>query len=169
MRILGIDPGSNVTGFGVIDSDGRMSRHVASGVVRVRGETLAERLGCIFDEIGRVVADHGPDCMAVEEVFVARNAASALKLGQARGAAICAGARAGLPFSAYAPTAVKQALVGTGRADKGQVQHMVKMLLGLREAMVADASDALAVAICHAHTHAMLARTANAVAIGGRR
>jgi len=167
MRILGIDPGSNVTGFGVIDSDGRQSRHVASGVIRVRGETLAERLGFIFAAVEQVVADHAPECMAVEEIFMARNAASALKLGQARGAAICAGARAGLPFSAYAATTVKQALVGTGRADKEQVQHMVRLLLGLREAMVTDASDALAVAICHAHTSAMNSRTAGAAAIGG--
>ena len=164
MRILGIDPGSNVTGFGVIDSDGRKSRHVASGVIRVRGETLGARLGFIFAQVEQIVADHAPDCMAVEEVFVSRNAVSALKLGQARGAVICAGARAGLAVSAYAPTTVKQALVGTGRADKAQVQHMVKMLLGLREAMVMDASDALAVAICHAHHRATALRLAGALA-----
>lgn len=167
MRILGIDPGSTVTGYGVVDSDGRRSRHVANGAIRVRGETLAERLGYIFAAVEEVVADHAPDCMAVEEVFVARSASSALKLGQARGAAICAGARAGLPFAAYAPTAIKQALVGTGRADKDQVQHMVRMLLGLREPLAADASDALAVAICHAHTTSTLGRTV--AAIGGRR
>ena len=153
-RILGIDPGSRVTGYGVIESDGVRSVHIASGCIRVEGESLADRLGMIFREVGAVAASHSPVEMAIEQVFMSRNADSALKLGQARGAAICAGVMADLPVAEYTPRAIKQAVVGTGGADKEQVQHMVRMLLGLRESLASDQADALAVALCHAHAAA---------------
>ncbi len=171
-RILGIDPGSRITGYGVIDSDGRVSRHVASGCVRVQGETLADKLGMIFRELSAVVEEHRPEEMAIENVFVARNADSALKLGQARGAAICAGVMASLSVAEYTPRAVKLAIVGTGGADKAQVEHMVRMLLGLSTRLQADSADALAVALCHAHTSTTLAqlpRTVRPKALQGKR
>lgn len=152
MRILGIDPGSRVTGYGVIDSDGRSSRHVASGCIRLGGDDLPARLGRIFEEVGLLVREHAPEVLAVEQVFVARNAASALILGHARGAAITAGVQAGLEVFEYTPRAIKQAVVGSGAADKAQVQHMMRMLLGMANALASDAADALAVALCHAHT-----------------
>ena len=152
MRILGIDPGSNRTGYALIDSDGRHSRHLASGHIRVRGEGLPERLGCIFREVAALIEEHAPQQMAIETGFVSKSAQSALKLGQARGAAICAGVMAGLPVHEYGPREVKLAVVGTGAADKAQVQHMVGMLLGLHQDLQADQADALAIALCHAHT-----------------
>ena len=159
MRILGIDPGSLVTGFGIIDSDGRRSIHVDSGCIRVKGADLVVRLGLIFDQVAALVETHDPDVLSIEQVFVSRNAASALKLGQARGAAICAGVQGGLPVVEYSPTAIKQAVVGTGSASKEQVQHMITVILGLKVApSSSDAADALAVALCHAHTQATVAR-----------
>ncbi len=166
-RILGIDPGSRVTGYGIIDSDGRASRHVASGCIRVSG-ALPERLGEIFREVAALVEAHAPEHMAIESVFVSRNVDSALKLGQARGAAICAGVMAALPVAEYTPREIKLAVVGTGGADKEQIQHMVRMILNLREPPQADAADALAVALCHAHTDATLARIPGA-GVGRRR
>ncbi|WP_456445224.1 crossover junction endodeoxyribonuclease RuvC [Thiolapillus sp.] len=153
MRILGIDPGSRVTGFGVIDSDGRQSRHVFSGCIRTSSKDFSARLGEIFNGIQQVLQDHGPEQVAVEQVFMAANAASALKLGHARGAAITAAVVAQLPVHEYTPRAVKLALVGTGAAEKEQVQHMIRLILGLQQPMGLDESDALAVALCHAHTH----------------
>jgi len=152
LRILGIDPGSRVTGFGVIDSDGRQSRHVCSGCIRTESKDFSARLGEIYLGIQSVVNDHGPEEVAVEQVFMAANAASALKLGHARGAAVTAAVVAGLPVFEYTPRAVKQALVGTGAAEKEQVQHMIRLLLGARQRMSLDESDALAVALCHAHS-----------------
>ena len=166
-RILGIDPGSRVTGYGVIDSDGRKSVHVASGCISIKGGELPERLGEIYRGVASVIAEYGPVEMAVEEVFVSKNVASALKLGQARAAAICAGIAAGLGVSEYTPRMIKQALVGTGGADKGQVEHMVKLILGLHATLAPDQADALAVAISHAHTHTT--RNKLTQAIGGRR
>jgi len=157
-RILGIDPGSRVTGYGILDSDGVQSRHVASGCIQLGSEEMALRLGRIFSEVRELVDRYGPAELAVEQVFVAKNAASALKLGQARGAAICAAVSAGLGVSEYAPRAVKQAVVGTGRAEKVQVQHMVRLILNLEAEPAADAADALAVALAHAHASATLAR-----------
>lgn len=151
-RILGIDPGSRVTGYGLIDGDAGRPVLVAHGCIRQpEGEPFPERLARIFAEVTAVIQAHDPAEMAIEDVFVSRNAASALKLGQARGAAICAGAAAGLPVAEYTPARVKQALVGRGGADKRQVAHMVGMLMGVREPLQADAADALAVAICHLH------------------
>lgn len=164
-RILGIDPGSRVTGFGVIDSDGRRSVHVAHGAIAVGAGELPERLGRIFARVLEVVETHQPAVLAIEDVFMARNAASALKLGQARGAAICAGVTRGLAVSEYSPREIKQAVVGTGAADKAQIQHMIRALLGLRGPVPADAADALAVALCHAHTASSIARIGRA---GGR-
>ncbi len=157
-RILGIDPGSRVTGFGVIDSEGSQSAYVASGCVRIKADALGERLRVIFEGITEVVRNHDPDHIAVEQVFVRRNPGSALKLGQARGAALVAAVRASLPIFEYSPAQVKQAITGKGNADKGQIQHMVRLLLRLSESPPQDAADALAVALCHSHTRQTLAR-----------
>lgn len=158
MRILGIDPGSRVTGFGIIDSDGSRSRHVASGCVRTAGDDLPARLGEIYRELHAVIAAHGPQQVAVEQVFMARNASAALKLGQARGAAIVAAVDHRLPVYEYSAREVKQALVGKGSAEKEQVQYMVQLLLGLQGGMPLDESDALAIALCHAHNQVSRAR-----------
>lgn len=150
-RILGIDPGSRVTGYGIVDQDGQRIQYVASGCIRTRSDALAERLGVIFEGVTRIIAEFQPGELAIERVFLNKNADSALKLGQARGAAICAGVQQGLPVDEYAAREIKQAIVGTGAADKAQVQHMIRVLLGLRAAPPSDAADALGVAICHGH------------------
>ena len=151
MRILGIDPGSRLTGYGVIDTTATGFRYVASGSIKVLGDYFPDRLKQIFDGIITVVQLYHPDCAAIEQVFMHKNADSALKLGQARGAAICAAQSTNLSVAEYAARQVKQALVGKGSADKLQVQHMVKILLNVQGQMQIDASDALGVAICHAH------------------
>lgn len=159
-RIIGIDPGSRITGIGIIEVDalGR-SRHLFhQALVIPASAEFAPRLKCIFDGVLAVLDEHQPDDAAVERVFMARNADSALKLGQARGAAICALVSRGLAVSEYAATEVKRAVVGTGRADKTQVQHMISVLLGLAEKPQADAADALGVALAHAHTRATTQR-----------
>lgn len=151
-RILGIDPGSRITGYGVIEETTRgSSRYIASGSIRIKADSFPERLKQIFDGITEVVALYQPTEMAIEQVFMHKNADSALKLGQARGAAICASMVADLPVSEYAARQVKQALVGKGGADKAQVQHMVKILLCLQGELQEDASDALGIALCHSH------------------
>ena len=132
------------------------NRHVASGCIRLSGGDVASRLCRIVDELREVLERHAPSELAIERVFVSRNAASALKLGQARGAALVA--FPGIPVFEYAATRVKQATTGNGNATKRQVQHMVRLLLALPEAPQADAADALAVALCHAHSRDMLAR-----------
>lgn len=159
-RILGIDPGSRVTGYGVVDSDGRSTRYVASGCIRAPTGELSPRLEIIFAEIRQVVEAYHPCQVAVEKVFVHRNADSALKLGQARGAAICATFGSETELFEYAPRAIKQSIVGRGGAAKHQVQHMVKALLGLDELPAPDEADALAVAICHAHSQLVSQRVA---------
>ncbi len=158
-RILGIDPGSRITGYGVIDSDGRRSRRCSSGCIRTTGDDFNDRLGQIFAGILAVIEAERPDQVAVEQVFVAKNAASALKLGHARGAAITAAVSLSLPVFEYSPREVKQALVGSGAAEKEQVQHMVRLILSLQGRMGLDESDALGIALCHAHSHATLSRT----------
>lgn len=171
-RILGIDPGSRVTGWGFIDSDGRSSRYVASGQIHTAGADLPVRLRQIYDSLRALVAEHAPAEVAVESVFMHRNADSALKLGQARAAAICATFGEGVEVFEYAARAVKQAVVGTGAAEKGQVAHMVGVLLARREPLLADEADALAVALCHAHTRALVldpGRGARTVLAGFRR
>ena len=152
--ILGIDPGSRVTGYGVIETDGVRSRHLASGCIRTTAGDFPARLGEIFHGVREVLVEWQPQQVAVEQVFVSRNAASALKLGQARGAAISAIVTLDLQVFEYTPAAVKQGLVGNGRAEKEQVQHMVRVILGMQGKMALDESDALAVALCHAHGHA---------------
>lgn len=158
IRILGIDPGSRITGFGIIDSDGRRSVHVASGCIRAADSGLPARLQVIYRGVQALMAQYRPAAVAVEQVFMARNADSALKLGQARSAAICATFDVGAEVFEYAARAVKQAVVGIGHADKAQVSHMVAVLLNHREALQVDASDALAVALCHAHTRPLTAQ-----------
>lgn len=155
-RILGIDPGSRFTGFGVIDSDGRNSRYVTSGFIRVSGDTWAERLGVIFQSVTELVHTHQPHEMSIEKVFMHRNADSALKLGQARGAAICAVITHDIPVHEYTPAEIKQSVVGKGNAAKEQVQHMVRVLLNLPGNPQADAADALAAALCHGNTRQTL-------------
>ncbi|MGB5541403.1 MAG: crossover junction endodeoxyribonuclease RuvC [Gammaproteobacteria bacterium] len=150
-RILGIDPGSRVTGYGIVDQDGQRLAYVASGCIRVRGDTLAERLGIILSGVGDIIGEYRPDEMAIECVFISRNADSALKLGQARGAAICAAVQQDIPVDEYAARAIKQAVTGTGAATKEQVQHMICVLLALRGKPPSDAADALGIAVCHGH------------------
>lgn len=150
-RILGIDPGSRITGYAVIDDTGQGMRYVSSGCIRIEADYFPDRLKKIFDGVSEVVAEFRPTQMAIEQVFMHRNADSALKLGQARGAAICAGQNQGLAVFEYAARQVKQALVGKGNAEKQQVQHMVKILLGLQGNLQIDASDALGICLCHAH------------------
>ncbi|MEN8214029.1 MAG: crossover junction endodeoxyribonuclease RuvC [Pseudomonadota bacterium] len=150
-RIIGIDPGSRYTGFGVIDSDGRNSEHVVSGRIRTGKEEFTTRLGMIHRGIAEIITEYRPLEAAVEQVFMARNPNSALKLGQARGAAISALVVAGLSVAEYTPRLVKQAVVGTGTAEKGQVGHMVRVMLNISEPLSEDQGDALAVALCHAH------------------
>jgi len=159
-RILGIDPGSQRTGVGIIDSDGAgKTQHVFHTALHLLdNENFAQRLKQIFLELSAIVEEHRPDEVAIERVFMAKNADSALKLGQARGAAICAVVSRGLDVTEYAAKEVKQAVVGTGSGDKTQVQHMVGILLNLPGKLQADAADALAVALAHAHTRASLAR-----------
>jgi len=152
MRVLGIDPGSLVTGFGLVDGTGEQLRHVVHGTVRPRrGATLAARLATLHDEMLRVAVDHTPDVAVVEQVFVAASPRSALVLGQARGAILAAVGRAGLSVHELAPREVKKAVVGTGSATKAQVQAMVADLLQLERRPASDAAEALACAICHAN------------------
>lgn len=152
MRILGIDPGSRITGYGIIEVEGDRARLVAQGVIKTGAGEFAGRLGAIFEGLQALIESWRPTEVAIENVFVSRNASSALKLGQARGAAVCAAIAQGLPVAEYSPRSVKQAIVGRGGADKVQVQHMVSVLLRLQERPAEDAADALAVALCHQHT-----------------
>jgi crossover junction endodeoxyribonuclease RuvC len=151
-RILGIDPGSRNTGFGVIDTDGQRSVRIASGCIRVGQHPWPERLGMIFDQIAALVAAHAPHEMAVEQLIFARDPTAALKIGQARGAVLCAGLKGGVTVHEYSAKSVKLAVVGSGGAEKGQVQHMVRILLALDEQPGEDEADALAIALCHAHS-----------------
>jgi crossover junction endodeoxyribonuclease RuvC len=157
--ILGIDPGSRKTGYGLIQQQGQRLSYCASGVIRPPVDApLSERLKVIFDGISQIIASHAPAQFAIEQIFMAKNASSALKLGQARGVALLAAACAGLTVYEYEARKVKQAVVGTGAADKTQVQHMVKSLLKLVASPQEDAADALAVAICHANSFHLTAR-----------
>jgi crossover junction endodeoxyribonuclease RuvC len=150
-RILGIDPGSRVTGYGLVDQHGQRISYVASGCIRTRSTGLAERLGEIFAGVSHIIAEYRPDELAIERVFLNKNADSALKLGQARGAALCAAVQHEIPVDEYAAREIKQAVVGTGGATKEQVQHMMRALLVLQRSPPSDAADALAVAVCHGH------------------
>ena len=150
-RILGIDPGLRRTGFGIIEVRGQTLTYITSGLVRVPPGDLPDRLKAILDCLGQVIVSHAPVQAAIEKVFVNVNPQSTLLLGQARGTAICAAVLHNLPVSEYTALQVKQAVVGNGHAKKEQVQEMVKRLLNLPAAPQADAADALACAICHAH------------------
>lgn len=163
-RILGIDPGSRITGYGVVETTPYGVRYIASGCIRVQAEDFPSRLKRIFDGVTEIIALYQPEQMAIEQVFMHKNADSALKLGQARGAAICATLNQGLPVSEYAARQVKQALVGKGSADKIQVQHMVKILLRIQGEMQIDASDALAISLCHHHYQQTAERLRKAMA-----
>jgi crossover junction endodeoxyribonuclease RuvC len=154
VRILGIDPGSQVTGFGVVDTVANRTTVVEWGSIRLEGEH-SDRLRSIFTALGQIVREYRPAEIAIERVFLSRNADSALKLGQARAAAICATFEANVPIYEYSARHIKKAVVGSGGAEKDQVQRMVQMILGVREAIAADAADALAAAICHANERAL--------------
>ena len=161
--ILGIDPGSRKTGFGIINYVSGRSEYITSGVIRLPGGELPERLRIIFDSVTELVDLHCPQELAIEQVFMAKSAGSALKLGQARGAAIVACATRDMPVAEYSARQIKQSVVGTGAADKAQVQHMVKILLNLSGKIQIDTSDALAVALSHAHNGAYNAKIAKAL------
>ncbi len=160
MRILGIDPGSRTAGYGLIDVAGESLHFVACGVIKVNpAQPFGARLLEIHTGIAEVIAGHSPQEAAIEEVFMAKNAGSALKLGHARGVLMLAALQAGLPLAEYSPRQIKQAAAGYGNADKAQMQHMVRVLLALDRAPSADAADALAVAICHANHRRFAAET----------
>ena len=163
-RVLGLDPGSQRTGYGIIDCRGSAERHVASGCVDVVGHDMVERLQRIYAAVIALVAEHRPDSVAIERVFVHRNPDSALKLGQARGVALCAAASLGASVHEYAPRAIKMAVTGYGAAAKPQVAQMVRTLLLLETRLAADAADALAAALCHAQTRRLGALNAVDVA-----
>jgi len=156
IRLLGVDPGSLKTGVGIIDVRGNHMKHVHHTVIRCSKGDFDTRLHHLFASLRSLIMEFQPDAAAIEDVFVSKNASSALKLGQARGSLIAACGECGIKVAAYPPTQVKQAVVGFGRAEKAQVQHMVRLLLHPPEPLAEDAADALAVAICHAHHTPML-------------
>ena len=165
--ILGIDPGSRVTGFGVIKADGNRQEYVASGCIRTTAkETLAERLDVIFKGVTRIIGEYDAQELAIEKIFMSRSAESALKLGHARGVSIVAAVNRGLPVFEYEARKIKQAVVGSGGASKIQVQHMVMTLLKLSSRPQEDAADALAIAICHVNTQHNLSKIGNSRASG---
>lgn len=163
--ILGIDPGSQKTGFGIINTVNGKSSYVTSGIIRLPGGPLPERLRIIAEGVGELVEQYSPVELSIEQVFLARSADAAIKLGQARGAAIVPCVLRGMEVSEYSARQIKQSVVGTGAADKAQVQHMVKVLLSLPGVPQEDAADALAAALCHAHTRQGLVNIAGATAI----
>lgn len=169
LRILGIDPGSRLTGFGVLDFEADNASYVASGTVQSIDGDFPVRLKRIFDSISEIVAEFRPDAVAIESVFVHRNAGSALKLGHARSAAICATFETDVEVFEYAPREIKQAVVGTGSATKDQVQHMVVTILNLDGEPSTDAADALATALCHGHQRRLNARLSADPAFAGMR
>jgi len=167
--ILGIDPGSRKTGFGIINYVSGRSEYVTSGVIRLPGGDLSERLRIIYSGVTELIEQHCPQELAIEQVFMAKSAGSALKLGQARGAAIVACVTRDMLVSEYSARQIKQSVVGTGAADKSQVQHMVKVLLKLPGQPQEDAADALAAALCHAHTRQSMINMSGATAVRRRR
>ena len=158
-RVLGIDCGSVATGYGLIDTDGRACRVVVSGVILTKARfSFPQRLRQISEALGQLIQTYSPDAVAVEDIFYSVNVKSALKLGQVRGVALLKAAEADLPVHEYSPLEIKSSVVGYGRAEKSQVQHMVTILLNLEQVPPEDAADALAVAICHAHHSQTLGR-----------
>ena len=167
IRLLGIDPGLRFTGWGLIEADGNRLRHIADGVIGTDGDaSVPERLKALHDALAALIAEYHPDEAAVEETYVNRNGAATLKLGYARGVALLAPTLAGVPVTEYGAKSVKKAVVGTGGADKDQVEMMVRRLLPGALIRRADAADALAVAICHAHHRASKLAWAGRVAAG---
>ena len=164
LRVLGIDPGLTRTGWGVVEARGSKLAHVAHGTIAPKGEDLARRLVMLREALAAMIEAHCPDLAAVEYTVVNADGMGTLKLAHARAIAMLAPAEAGLPVAEYSPTAVKKAIVGAGRADKKQVAHMVSMLLPGSNATQADAVDALAIAICHAHRAPTLTRLAEVTA-----
>ncbi len=160
MRILGVDPGSQKTGVGILDVQGNRLSYVYHTVIKAGKGEFSERLTTLFSELNNIIIEFQPDTAAMEDVFISKNVTSALKLGQARGALVAACGHHQLHVSPYAPTKVKQAVTGFGRADKLQIQHMIKMLLKPTKPLQEDAADALAVCICHAH-HAPMQAISN--------
>ena len=167
--ILGIDPGSRVTGYGVIRSHGNRLEFLDCGVVRVEMKSHAERLHTIFKGISQVVEKHKPTEVAIEDVFVGRNASSALKLGQARGAAMVACLQYDIYMAEYSARSVKSSVTGSGSAEKQQVQHMVRAILSFTGDLTEDAADGLAIAVCHANTSKNLIRLAGAKSFSRKR
>lgn len=168
-RILGIDPGSRLTGFGVLDFVGTEATYVASGTVKSLDGEFPDRLRQIFESVSAIVDEHRPDIVAIESVFMHKNAGSALKLGHARSAALCATFAFDVEVYEYAPREIKQAVVGTGAATKEQVQHMVVSLLNLAGNPAADAADALAAALCHGHRQRLQGNLGDSVKLAGLR
>lgn len=166
-RILGIDPGSRLTGFGVLDCEGDRSIYVASGSVNSAKGSFPERLKMIFRSVSDIVEEYRPDVVVVESVFMHKNAGSALKLGHARSAAICATFELEISVFEYAPREIKQAVVGTGAATKEQIQHMIRQMLQLDGDPSPDAADALAAALCHANQRRLNRLVGNAGAVAG--
>jgi crossover junction endodeoxyribonuclease RuvC len=167
-RILGIDPGSRLTGFGILDYEEEKPRYVTSGAIKTLEGTFPERLKSIYLAVGEIVAEYRPDIVAIESVFMHKNAGSALKLGHARSAALCATFAFEVEVHEYAPREIKQAIVGTGSASKEQVQHMVTTLLQLDGTPQEDAADALAAALCHGHQRRIRSRLTAASIAGAR-
>jgi crossover junction endodeoxyribonuclease RuvC len=165
MRVIGIDPGSNITGYGVLEGSNGVMRHIDNGTVAPRSKLpFHERLSYIYENLERLIGEYRPDAIAIENVFVAKNARSSLLLGHARGIAMLAASRSGVEIEEYTPSEIKVAVTGSGRASKEQMQCMVQAVLKLPEVACEDASDALAVAICHissAGLRAALARASN--------
>ena len=168
-RILGIDPGSRLTGFGILDFDGDTPSYVSSGTVKSIDGGFADRLRQIFDAVGGIMSEFNPDIVAIESVFMHKNASSALKLGHARSAALCATFEHDVEVFEYAPREIKQAVVGTGSATKEQVQHMIVSILKLEGTPAPDAADALAAALCHGNQHRVHARLGTGKRIAGLR
>lgn len=159
MKIIGIDPGSRFTGFGIIQVVANGYKVIDYGVLRIKPESFHLRLLQIFSELSEIIDTHRPDVMAIEQVFVSNNPGSALKLGQARGAALLAGAKAELAVEEYTALQIKKAVVGYGHATKTQMQQMVTMLLNLPKAPQADAADALSIALCHGQANKVMSQT----------
>jgi crossover junction endodeoxyribonuclease RuvC len=162
-RVLGIDPGSVRTGYGLVDCDGPVQRYVAAGCIQPPAGSLAQRLRHIYAAVAALVQQYQPHEVAIERVFIHRNPDSALKLGQARGVALCAATLHDAPLFEYAPRAIKLAVVGSGSAEKLQVAHMAKAILQIDDKLGLDATDALAVALCHAQTRRLMLLTQGAV------
>lgn len=159
IRTIGVDPGSRFTGYGIVEGDGYRIKYIHHGTIRLpANRPFPDRLRMIFEELNLVIREYGPECMAIEEVFFAKNVKSALSLGQARGAAILAGTNSGLPIHEYSALRIKQAVAGYGRAAKEQVAGMIQLLLRINGEIEPNAADGLAVAVCHINTHSSSTR-----------